>query len=85
VLVGGTMLYFRALLDGISELPETDPAVREAVQRAARERGWKALHRELALVDPEAAARIHPNDPQRIGRALEVWYSSGVPLTELQR
>jgi len=85
VLVGGTMLYFRALLDGISELPETDPAVREAVQRAARERGWEAMHRELAMVDPDAAARIHPNDPQRIGRALEVWYSSGVPLTELQR
>ena len=85
LLVGGTMLYFDALQHGLSPLPSADPALRAALDgRAARE-GWTALHAELARVDPAAAARIHPNDPQRIQRALEVFHLTGVPLTELQR
>ncbi|MFP4155339.1 MAG: tRNA (adenosine(37)-N6)-dimethylallyltransferase MiaA [Halothiobacillaceae bacterium] len=84
LLVGGTMLYFRALLSGLSTLPEADEALRAELQAEAARRGWPALHAELARVDPEAAARIHPNDPQRIGRALEVWRATGEPLTRLQ-
>lgn len=85
LLVGGTMLYLRALRQGIAELPEASPEIRRTLdERAARE-GWPALHTELARLDPIAAARIHPNDPQRIQRALEVCYASGRSLTELQR
>jgi tRNA dimethylallyltransferase len=84
LLVGGTMLYFRALQDGLADLPAADPALREAIQAEAMARGWAALHAELARVDPQAAARIHPNDPQRLGRALEVWRLTGVPLSEWQ-
>ena len=84
LLVGGTMLYFDALQHGLSDLPGADPELRaELDARAARE-GWPALHAELAHLDPVAAARIHPNDPQRIQRALEVCYISGRPLSELQ-
>ncbi len=85
LLVGGTMLYFRALEQGLSPLPAADPGVRAELESEARRRGWPALHAELARVDPEAAARIHPNDPQRIQRALEVYRLTGRPLTELQR
>ena len=84
LLVGGTMLYFDALQHGLSDLPGADAELRaELDARAARE-GWPALHAELARLDPVAAARIHPNDPQRIQRALEVCYISGRPLSELQ-
>lgn len=84
LLVGGTMLYFRALLDGLSKLPEADPAIRERLEREASRSGWPALHQRLAELDPGAAARINPNDPQRIQRALEVHAISGRPLSELQ-
>ena len=84
LLVGGTMLYFHVLQRGIAELPQADMELRaELDARAARE-GWPALHAELAGIDPQAAARIHPNDPQRIQRALEVFELSGRPLSELQ-
>jgi len=84
LLVGGTMLYFSALQYGLSELPPADAALRAELDgRAARE-GWPALHAELARLDPAAARRIHPNDPQRIQRALEVCYISGRRLSELQ-
>ena len=84
LLVGGTMLYFRALFEGLSALPSADPAVRVRLELEAAERGWPALHARLAQVDPAAAARIHPNDPQRIQRALEVHELTGCPLSELQ-
>lgn len=84
LLVGGTMLYYRALEHGLAELPAADPKLREGIQAEAEERGWAALHAELARIDPEAAARIHPNDPQRLGRALEVWRLTGVPLSVWQ-
>lgn len=82
LLVGGTMLYFRALLDGLSTLPEADPAVRARIEAAAGAHGWEAMHARLAAADPTAAARIHPNDPQRITRALEVIELSGRSMTE---
>jgi len=85
IVVGGTMLYFSALQRGLSRLPEADTQLREQIALRANERGWAALHRELAAVDPAAAQRIHPNDPQRIQRALEVWYLTGIPLTEHHR
>lgn len=85
LLVGGTGLYFHALLHGLSEMPEADAAVREAIAAEAAERGWPALHAELAKVDPEAAARIHATDPQRIMRALEVWRLTGRPISDWQR
>ncbi len=84
LLVGGTMLYFRALQYGLSPLPASDPAVRAELEAALAERGLAALHAELAAVDPDSARRIHPNDTQRILRALEVWRLSGRPLSELQ-
>lgn len=84
LLVGGSMLYFRALLGGLAELPPADPAIRAAIEAEAAARGWPAMHARLAHVDPVAAARIHPTDPQRLQRALEVYRSSGVSLTELQ-
>jgi tRNA dimethylallyltransferase len=81
LLVGGTMLYFKALLDGLDELPPADPEVRAALDREAAVRGWAALHEELAKVDPITAARLPPGDSQRIQRALEVWRSTGRPLS----
>jgi tRNA dimethylallyltransferase len=84
LLVGGTMLYFRALMRGIAPLPQASPELRLSIdERAARE-GWPALHAELERLDPQSAARIHPNDPQRIQRALEVRYATGRPISELQ-
>ncbi len=85
LLVGGTMLYFRALQYGLSDLPDADPGVRARLEKEAETSGWKELHRRLARIDPEAAGRIHPNDPQRIARALEVYELTGRPLSELQR
>jgi len=83
LLVGGTMLYFKALLEGISALPAADAAVRQQLEAEAREQGWAAMHQQLAKIDPVAAARIHPNDPQRINRALEVYRLTGQSLTKL--
>lgn len=80
LLVGGTMLYFKALFDGLDELPPADAAVRAALDAEAAEHGWAALHAELARVDPATAARLPPGDTQRIQRALEVWRISGRPL-----
>lgn len=85
VLAGGTGLYFRALLDGFSKMPEADPDTRAQIRREAVERGWPALHDELSRIDPAAGARIHCNDPQRVTRALEVHRLSGIPITEWQR
>ena len=81
LLVGGTMLYFKALFDGIDEMPAADPEVRAQIDAQAAERGWPAMHAELAKVDPETAARLAPADSQRIQRALEVWHVSGQPLS----
>ena len=85
LLVGGTMLYFKALLEGLSPLPQADAAVRERIEKQAEEQGWNALHDQLSEIDPVAAMRIHPNDPQRLSRALEVFYISGKTLTELTK
>jgi len=82
LLVGGTMLYFRALFHGIADLPVADPALRADIDARAAREGWPALHSELAQRDPAAAARIHPNDAQRIQRALEVLALSGRTLDE---
>ncbi len=83
LLVGGTMLYYKALLEGLSPLPSADPIVRARIESEALELGWAALHQRLKEIDPTAAARIHQNDPQRLSRALEVFYISGKTLTEL--
>ena len=85
LLVGGTMLYFKALLEGLTPLPAADPEVRAQIEKQAQELGWEALHRQLQQVDPVSAARIHPNDPQRLSRALEVFLISGKTLTELTK
>jgi tRNA dimethylallyltransferase len=85
LLVGGTMLYFRALLSGLSSLPSADAEIRTRLEAEAEAEGWPSLHRRLAEVDAVAAARIHPNDPQRIQRALEVYELTGIPLSELQQ
>jgi tRNA dimethylallyltransferase len=85
LLVGGTMLYFRALLSGLSSLPSADAEIRTRLEAEAAVEGWASLHRRLADVDAAAAARIHPNDPQRIQRALEVYELTGVPLSDLQQ
>lgn len=84
ILAGGTGLYFRALLRGLSDMPQADPAVRAQLAAEAAEHGWPALHAELARVDPAAAARIHATDPQRIQRALEVYRLSGTPISRWQ-
>lgn len=84
LLVGGTMLYYKALLQGIAELPCADAQTREQLLNEARQQGWDRMHVRLAQVDPESAARIHPNDPQRIQRALEVFELTGVPLSHWQ-
>lgn len=85
LLVGGTMLYFRALEQGLSELPAADPSIRARLIAEANELGWQALHERLQRIDLEAAQRIHPNDPQRLQRALEVYELTGENLTNLQR
>jgi tRNA dimethylallyltransferase len=83
LLVGGTMLYFQALTEGLNELPEADPMIRLMIETMAGEQGWPALHARLARVDPETAARLEPNDAQRIQRALEIYYLANKPLSEL--
>jgi tRNA dimethylallyltransferase len=85
LLVGGTMLYFHALTQGLAQLPRADAAVRADLDATAAGGGWALLHAELALVDPQAAARIHANDPQRIQRALEVFRLTGDTITRLQQ
>ena len=85
LLVGGTMLYLRSLLTGLAELPEARPELRAEIDARAAAAGWPALHAELARLDPTAAARIAANDAQRIQRALEVCYTAGRPISELQR
>lgn len=83
LLVGGTMLYFKALREGLSELPESDAGIRERIDAEAARRGWPALHAELASVDAETAARLNPADAQRIQRALEVFRMTGRPMSQL--
>lgn len=85
LLVGGTRLYFSALFDGLSLLPAADTATRERIEADAADKGWAALHAQLAEVDAQTAARLHPNDAQRIQRALEVYQLTGQPLSRLQR
>jgi tRNA dimethylallyltransferase len=81
LLVGGTMLYFKALLDGLDDMPPANPDIRATLQEEASEKGWPALHAELALVDAVTATRLSPNDSQRISRALEVFRLTGQPLS----
>ncbi|MEN4749196.1 tRNA (adenosine(37)-N6)-dimethylallyltransferase MiaA [Pseudomonas sp. Ps21-P2] len=81
LLVGGTMLYFKALLEGLADMPAADAEIRAQIEAQAASQGWQALHDELASVDPVSAARIHPNDPQRLVRALEVFRVSGMSMT----
>ena len=85
LLVGGTMLYYKALAQGIDTLPQAEPGLRARIDARAARHGWPALHAELARVDPAIAARLSPNDAQRIQRALEVWELSGKPISELQK
>ncbi|PAV49294.1 tRNA (adenosine(37)-N6)-dimethylallyltransferase MiaA [Pseudomonas sp. HAR-UPW-AIA-41] len=82
LLVGGTMLYYKALLEGLADMPSADESVRREIEAQAAAQGWAAVHAELARVDPQSAARIHPNDPQRLTRALEVWRVSGLSMSE---
>lgn len=83
LLVGGTMLYFKALLEGLAGLPKADPAVRQRLFEQAESEGWEVMHQRLRQIDPISAERIHPNDPQRLQRALEVYELTGQTLTEL--
>ncbi|BFM13002.1 tRNA (adenosine(37)-N6)-dimethylallyltransferase MiaA [Simiduia litorea] len=84
LLVGGTMLYFKALLDGLADMPSSEPAVRAQVEQEAAVKGWPAMHAELAAIDPETAAELHPNHSQRISRALEVYRSCGKTMSQLR-
>jgi tRNA dimethylallyltransferase len=84
LLVGGTMLYFKAFFEGLDDMPAADPQVRAAIAQEAASQGWPALHAQLAEVDPATAARLEPQDSQRISRALEVWRVSGQPLSTFQ-
>ena len=83
LLVGGTMMYFNALQQGLARMPEADPVVRARLEDEARQIGWPAMHQRLAQLDPQAAARLKPNDSQRVQRALEVYELSGRPMSEL--
>lgn len=85
LFVGGTMLYFKALSEGLAELPKADPVIRAQIDEEAMRLGWPALHGKLSAIDPETAARLKPADSQRIQRALEVWMVSGKPLSEFLR
>lgn len=83
VLVGGTMLYFKALREGLNDLPGADPIVRKELEAHAARIGWPGMHAQLAAIDPNTASRLSPNDSQRIQRALEIWHVSGKPMSEL--
>ncbi len=85
LLVGGTMLYFKILREGMADLPAADAAVRSRISALAEKSGWQAVHQRLAEVDEESARRIHPNDPQRLQRALEVYEVSGKTMSQLQK
>lgn len=85
VLVGGTMMYFKGLIEGLSPLPEASEEVRAQLEKEATEKGWQALHAELTQIDPDAAAKISENDSQRINRALEVYRITGKPMSLLQK
>ncbi len=85
LLVGGTMLYFKALMDGLDDMPKADAAVRAAIAASALEQGWPALHAELAQVDPVTAERLKPTDSQRISRALEIFKLTGLPLSSFHQ
>ena len=84
LLVGGTMLYFKALTEGLAAMPSADPEVRASLEQQAANEGWPTLYAELQRIDPVSAQRIHPNDPQRLLRALEVWHISGQTMTQLR-
>ena len=85
LLVGGTMLYLKALLEGLNDIPAANPEIRTHIQEKAEHIGWPALHAQLAQVDPQTAARLAPGDSQRIGRALEVWTATGQTLTSFHQ
>lgn len=85
LLTGGTMLYFKTLREGLSELPQADPAIRAVIDTMAEQAGWPALHEELGRLDPATAARLEPTDSQRIQRALEVCYLTGQPMSRILR
>lgn len=85
ILVGGTMMYFKGLIDGLSPLPEADPGIRAQLEIEANQLGWPELHKQLTYIDPQAAEKISENDSQRINRALEVYRISGKTMTELQQ
>lgn len=82
LLVGGTMLYFKAFLEGMADMPAAEPAIRARIEAQAAAHGWPYIHQQLATVDPESAVRIHPNHSQRLSRALEVYRASGISMTE---
>ncbi|GLS24520.1 tRNA (adenosine(37)-N6)-dimethylallyltransferase MiaA [Marinibactrum halimedae] len=84
LLVGGTMLYFKALLEGLAPMPVADSNIRARIELKAQKEGWPSVHRELAEIDPEMAVQIHPNHSQRLSRALEVFYASGKTMTQLR-
>ena len=84
LLVGGSMMYFKILLDGLSDMPEADREIRRDIEQHAAEFGWPSLYQELEQIDPQTAARLHPNHSQRIQRALEVYRITGVPMSVLQ-
>lgn len=83
LLAGGTMMYYKVLLEGISPLPEADAQIRAEIEQQARDNGWQFLHQQLQQIDPVSAERIHPNDPQRLTRAIEVYRISGQSMTQL--
>jgi len=85
LLVGGTMLYLKALLDGLNDIPAANTNIRAQIQQEAEQLGWPAMHAQLAMVDPQTAARLAPGDSQRIGRALEVWTATGQTLTSFHQ
>ncbi len=85
LMVGGTMLYFKALFEGLDDMPAAQPELRQQLEARAQQQGWPALHAELAQVDPSTAARLAPNDAQRIGRALEVYLATGQTLSSLHQ
>ncbi|MEC8613201.1 MAG: tRNA (adenosine(37)-N6)-dimethylallyltransferase MiaA [Pseudomonadota bacterium] len=85
LLVGGTMMYYRALIEGLSDMPASDPVIRAEIQAEASQVGWPEMHRELSAVDPDTANNLHPNHSQRISRALEVFRQTGTPMSQWQR
>ena len=85
ILVGGSMLYFRALIQGLDDIPVIDPAIRADIEAEAKRSGWPVLHQQLTEIDPETAGRLHPNHSQRICRALEVYRGTGTPLSGWQQ